>query len=109
MIEEELPDGSEVFLDLHLFLQVFELLQIQSHKSSCGKLSGLGSGDKGTRRRGDKRIRNFRLLVPLSPAPNSQLPLEGSVRTRLLGYASLRCFDEIDQGINFRGAAHLGF
>jgi hypothetical protein len=34
MIEEELPNGPEVLLDLHLFLQIFELLQIQSHKSS---------------------------------------------------------------------------
>src|SRR5262245_21680970 len=45
MIKEELPDGPEVFLDLHLFLQVFELSQIQSHKSSCGKSLGAGSRD----------------------------------------------------------------
>src|SRR6266536_1187452 len=47
MIEEELPDGPEVFLDLHFLLQVFELSQIQSHKSSCGKLSGVVSREWG--------------------------------------------------------------
>jgi hypothetical protein len=35
------------------------------------------------------------------PIPYSQL--------QLFGYASIRCFDEIDQVINFRDAAHLGF
>src|SRR5262249_20516887 len=30
-------------------------------------------------------------------------------RMELPGYASLRCFDEIDQVINFGDAAHLGF
>jgi hypothetical protein len=34
IIEEELPDRPEILFELHLFLQIFELSQIQFHKYS---------------------------------------------------------------------------
>src|SRR5262247_49975 len=64
------------------------------HMGSGGRI---GSGEWGTRRGGDKRMRNFLLLVPLSPGhPVSPSPLPATNWQGLRLSVSITAFDTVE-------------